>query len=444
MAWPRTICVVIWLAWSTSLRSAEKEAAKEAAEARQKLVQLVDSLAADAPEQAEAAYAAAGKGDLRSAYAIALIRTRHGDYKSAAAALDALANTDKRQPAILRLRLWLALELGEDSKASHIFQAIARQIGDDAIRNPERLEAVKTLAAVTVLMVALPPESAPIGPDILRLGELAVKKARQESYATTFASYRKSTQERMQSIKGIAEEMGAKDAADRREMIARCQHDYEELSGAVTAAEVAIDEARTENRAKLDEEAEPLEDLKHRRRLLIKEALIETPGKPAEPRKPDVPEKPDPPRRKDEKEKRSEREYQRELEQFRKDEASYHDRLAQYERDRVTYPRRLAEWEDKDRIRRAEIARQQMEVDAGIEGIESTRKARQAAIATQRREMETREQAAGDLWLEVGLLKSLSTGDFAAAAQRVPARPSSYKLISYSAERKRIMQLMGK
>src|SRR5262245_33746562 len=107
--------LAISIGWSD-----ERAEALAANTALKTLFDAVDSLDSDAAKQAEEAHTTlerAGKRDARAAYALALVRTRSGEYERAAELLDSLPNADKRLPAILRLRLWLALELDEPAKA---------------------------------------------------------------------------------------------------------------------------------------------------------------------------------------------------------------------------------------------------------------------------------------------------------------------------------------
>jgi hypothetical protein len=438
----QTLLVCAWFAgpfgaWGDDLTD-KAAAAKALATARQELRELVDSLATGTREQAEEAYRRAGTDDFRSTYAIALIRTRDGDYKAAAEALDSLPNADKRHPACMRLRLWVALELKEEGRVGRIFDGVVRGVQEKAQRHAERLESAKALGAIAVLVGAQPPEEASISSDRLREAEVAIKAMDDAAYNEAYAASQEATRRRLQEIKEIAKSVGDKNDGERRTVLEERQREYAELESKVASLEADLQEALSENREKFEQEAKPFADLKRRRNLLLKAWNTETPGKPREPREPS---KPSPPRLgsksdKDDKDtdRDRQREYERALDRYERD-------LENYRREKETYAARLADWKVADRVRREEIRRLQDVVHTGIKEIEDGREERTQRIAAQRREVEGEERMANDLRLEIGLLKSLSAGDFTAASQRVQSCPFNYKLISYATEQKRMLQL---
>lgn len=402
----------------------------------QQLIHLVGTDAPDALKQAEAAHAALlqlGPVPTAASYALALIYVRENRLDLSAKTLDALANQVKLAPPILRLRLYLALEREEKELALRLVVLLKDQVLGDEGSDPEKVQTAKLLGGV---LGALPDD----GGRLLPLPEVhatfqALESASNKNVVSAFRLAFSEAAKRRKELQAFQITYPDREAAQKALTAALAERSQAERSMQETKTKLTT--TIQDNKEADGEAADQLRQLAKQSRDLEQEWRLETPGRPQQPTRPIEPR--GPPKRPSGKDSKYDaNDYKRDVEKYEKEMRSYRAALQRFNQEAATFPDRLRAWQEKDRQRREQLKADGKQVDDKIAATREADKARDKAVDGQRLEIKRQTMAMQDLELKLQLLRSVASGE--AERDGWISRPSNHGLLSFAAERQRLMQ----
>lgn len=384
------------------------------------LVELLDEHSPDLLTKAEGIYAKLpkdGAAHFKATYALALVATREGQLDRAVEVLGLLPNEEKKQPPVLRLRLWLALERDEAAIAQRLFAMLREMIDNPKVAESDRLEAARLLGGVCGIS---PDGDINLPDDLIARSIKSLPAATENKVTSAFRQAQSATGKRRKQLQEIIEE--SKDAAAAKDRLTEAEAEREKLENAIVQGGQDLGKRIVDDR-----EADKIQTAEMKKLRKLEDALSKawnsvTEGYPKEPKPPKAPSK-----GKDDKDRPSaseQREYERDL--------------RAYEKEVREYPAKLQAWQIKDQYRRAKLRESMAENQAELARQRAEAKTRAQETNQMRAEVTKQRNQIHDVELQLRLLRTaVSVQDV--GEEVILRRPSSYELLSFPLERQNLL-----
>lgn len=398
----------------------------------QVLIALVGESSAEGLKEAEEANAALlkiGKPATAATYALALIYTRENRYEDAVKTLDSLPNDAKLVPPIIRLRLYLALERGEKRLAESLIPLLQSQVDNDKTPLSERLDSARLLGGIVGAIS--PTDIAALSPEVVCETVRGLTDAKEAKISNVFRSAQSEASKRRAKLTLLVAEAG--DKANVEQALLATE---KEESAAIESLRTTKDKftvANRENQKLHNELTGPLRKLGQQIRKIEHEWELPTPGRPQEPQKPREVREPQRPTGND---PNAAAEYQRKL----RDYYHYLDALRDYPRKLEIYRQYLQMWQQIDQQRRANLRTARQAAETEVATVRDPEQKSQQKIDELREETKSQETALQDIQLKLIALRNISIGAGGEENRSLLSRPSNYGLLSFPAERQRLLQ----
>ena len=396
---------------------------------------LVDLVATDAPDavrQAEAAHAALskeGQPPVASSYALALVCVRVGHLDQAAQVLDALPTQAKYAPPVLRLRLYLAIERDEPALAARLVPMIKDQALGDQSADQEKVQSARLLGGIIGATAA--GETRMLPEALVNATVSDLSSAADANVKSAFRLAQSEAAKRREKMAALV--AASREAAGGQKILDEAVAEQAKTAAALEAAKEKLTATIRDNKDADGEAKGKLRQLSQHVRDLEREWKLETPGRPRQPMKPKEPVEPRRPSGKND-----QSDYDRAMDRYRAELRDYRRDLAKYNEDLRTYQQRLENWQQQDKARREKLQAERKQTDDEIGVTRKAQKDRDQAEDDVRDEIKRHTAAAQELDAKVTLLRAIASG--AATKEGWLSRPSHYGLLSFSAERQRLLQ----
>jgi hypothetical protein len=402
------------------------------------LVALIGDPSDEVLNQAEETHVAllkTGQSPVTATYALSLIYTQEQQYDSAVKSLESLSNDAKYAPPIVRLRLYLALERGERSLAEKLVLLLRSQVDNSDSPLLERIDSARLLGGI--ISTIQPGSANTLSPVVVNETIREMTAAKETKISTGFRQAQSEAAKRREKLNSLVAIPGDK---------ANAEQSLKEIAAEQAAATNGLQPLKASLAATIRENQKAQSELTGQIRLLAKqirqiekEWRLETSGRPRQPVRPTEPRsnRPSPPAGND---PNGNANYQRALDAYHSDSRAYDAKLRQYNEEQRTYPQRLQVWQQFDQQRRGNLRNARQKVEAEVATARGLEKERDKKADELRDEVKRQQATLQDLVLKALLLRNIVAGADGQGTRNLLNRPSNYDLLSYPAERQRLLQ----
>jgi hypothetical protein len=426
MFYRRSISLVggIPLHWAVALLAPVLVTAPIAADdspLRQLVVALTDPAGPKAAREWFDRLPAAGPERTLGIYAMSLHLAQAGDCAAARDLLASLAGTASNAVPVLRMRLYLALESGDDEAARWVSESLVKVLPQASLASSEAVLMARMLGA----LAGSSDDNSPLGNgDWSKIEDALSGRSEEEHCLNHYRAAQKKAQNRKAVLIDFAKSLGSNEPAILMELQHSLLQECEGLTQELDAEEENLKAAIAARR----KEKERVGTLAAKHNKWTAESRKPTPGKPI---LPDAPAQPGMMAGKTT--EATETAYQAAVDR-------YENALRDYEVQLVVFRRTLQLWAQKDRARRELIARTLEGLKPELEDAREQEKNLSEEVVALRKKLADlhawQDEKAAALRL-VQLLGSSGT-----APDRLLCRPSLYGALSLESEQQRLLQLI--